>query len=160
MCVHFLPFFFFFPPPCPVFGSAAAGFASFVVGSGNGVCVPVPWSAGASNIVSVSQMSKNIHDQSCRKEYHQPSATSGSAAICLPKVPRLAINLPTSAALSVLYFKIVPEIGSNVFSIKVAFGPGVVSCFVASPSSSGALRFLGFASLSGWMMLYFVVIRV
>jgi hypothetical protein len=79
--------------------------------------------------------------------------------MCLPKFPKLAISLPTSAALSVLYFRLVPDIGSNVFSVNVAFGPVVVSALAASASSSGVLRFLDLLSFSGWRILYFVVIR-
>jgi len=94
---YFFPFFFFFPPPlpCPPFCSAAEGFVSFTAAddSGTGVCVPLPCSAGASSSAA-------------------SSATSGSAAICLPKRPRLAISLPTSAALFVLYFKQAPDSGS------------------------------------------------
>lgn len=44
--------------------------------------------------------------------YSLPPLTSGNAAISRPRLPMAATNLPTSAALSVLYFRVVPEIGS------------------------------------------------
>jgi hypothetical protein len=132
---------------------------SFEAASGSGVFVPVPCSAGASAIGSMSPVSLNVRLQG-RDGFFQPSATSGKAAICLPNVPRLAIKRPTSAALSVVYFKLVPDIGSNVLSVKAAFDVAAVSVFADSVSSSAALRLRDLASLSGWIMLYFVVIRV
>jgi hypothetical protein len=55
-------------------------------------------------------------------EFHIiPSSTcSGMPDIFLPSLPKLATNLPTSAALSVWYFKQTPDFGSNVFKINTA----------------------------------------
>ena len=95
---HFLPFFFFPPPPpppllpavppfpSPAFVSLDPGFTLCASGTATPPSAP---SAGSS------------------------SATfSGKAAMSLLQAPSPATNLPTSAALSVLYFKHTPETGS------------------------------------------------
>jgi hypothetical protein len=46
------------------------------------------------------------------------SVVSGSAAMCLPNLPKFPINLPTSAPLFVSYCRHVPDSGSYVFSVK------------------------------------------
>ena len=97
-----------------------------------------------------------------RIEWEQaiPSVFCGKAAICLPSRPSPLINLPTSAALSVLNFKTTPDSGSNVFNVSHAFGTFEVA---AAPSvSASLLRFFGLVYFgeSRFGMLYFVVIRV
>jgi len=46
------------------------------------------------------------------------SIVSGSAAMCLPNLPRLPISRPTSAPLFVSYCRHVPDSGSYVLSVK------------------------------------------
>jgi hypothetical protein len=99
--VHFFPFFFFFPAPLPppVPGFCSAGTPPIFTSSSTfGVDTPV-----ASAVL-------------------RSSATSGSAAICLPSRPKLPISLPTSAALAVSYCKHVPDAGSYVLRVNVAVG--------------------------------------
>ena len=50
------------------------------------------------------------------------SATSGSAAICLPNRPKVPISLPTSAAFEVLYWRHVPDSGSYVLRVNDVVG--------------------------------------
>lgn len=147
---HFFPFFFFFPPPVPVFESV--GIPPILMSPSPsifGVEAPSATPAGAL----------------------RSSTMSGSAAICLPNLPKLPINLPTSAALFVSYCKHVPDSGSYVLSVKVVVGSsgfcdcgggdddrvvsfGLSTCFAAYFS-----RFLIFEAL-GFRTLYFEVIRV
>ena len=62
-----------------------------------------------------------------------PSSTcSGRPDIFLPSLPKLATNLPTSAALSVWYFKHTPDFGSNVFKINTA-RDAWCCCVVSAP---------------------------
>ena len=106
-----------------------------------------------------------------------PSVTAGKAAMCLPNRPRLATNRPTSAALSVLYFRVTPDSGSYVFSSRYAFGafdtvlspsaapapsPAVLDSVVPLRSRAAALRarFFAVRALSGFGTVYLVVILV
>lgn len=94
---HFLPFFFFFPPPVPA-----------VAGTGTPPILTSPCSStfGAATPASCGAL--------------RSSMASGSAAISLPNLPRLLMSLPTSAPLVVSYCKHVPDTGSYVFRTKVA----------------------------------------
>jgi hypothetical protein len=85
------------------------------------------------------------------------SLTSGNAAISLPKLPIAAINLPTSAALSVRYFSVVPDTGSKVFSSRRAIG----WVDFASEVASVVVDEEGFGDMDvAEGMWYFVVMRV
>ena len=94
-----------------------------------------------------------------------PSSTcSGRPDIFLPSLPKLATNLPTSAALSVWYFKHTPDLGSNVFKINTA--RGVWCCWLVSATlpvfsrvERAAFRFLRAAS-PGRRTVYLLVILV
>lgn len=77
---HFFPFFFFFPP-APV---AAPAFGS--------VLVPP---------IFTSPLSSTLGAEPPSAAALRSSASCGSAAISRPSLPRLPINLPTSAALLV-----------------------------------------------------------
>lgn len=132
---HFLPFFFFFPPPAPPCCPPGA----FALPSGAGVCVPL---GGASAITSSFTF--------------RSSAISGNAAICLPNLPRLAINLPTSHPLFVLYLSTTPASGLYVRISSVAAG----GCGAELSSPGAVFRCLRLDTLSGWGMLYLVVILV
>jgi len=95
--VHFLPFFFFFPPElAPIFDSAVA---------------PPIFTSPLSSIAAVATFSAAGTLKS--------SAVSGRAAICLPNLPKLPIRRPTSAPLLVLYCRHVPDSGSYVFNMNV-----------------------------------------
>lgn len=99
---HFLPFFFFFPPPeVPVFAPA---FGS--VGS------PPILTSPLSSSLGVDRPSPPVGAL-------RSSTVSGSAAMCLPSRPRFPISLPTSAPLFVSYCRHVPDSGSYVLSVKV-----------------------------------------
>ena len=94
-----------------------------------------------------------------------PSSTcSGRPDIFLPSLPKLATNLPTSAALSVWYFKHTPDFGSNVFKINTA--RDAWCCWVVSaplpvfsPLERVGFRFL-LAGSSGRRTVYLLVILV
>lgn len=79
--------------------------------------------------------------------------------------PNPANNLPTSAALSVLYFKHIPESGWYVFRVRVAEGSrlGCVGAAVETAGVVAASFSLAFASAFALGFLgneYLVVIRV
>lgn len=96
---HFLPFFFFLPPvPAPALGSGA---------------VPPILTSPLSSTCGVDVFSPPAG-------MLRSSVVSGSAAMCLPSLPRFPINRPTSAPLFVWYCRHVPDSGSYVFSVKVA----------------------------------------
>jgi hypothetical protein len=83
--------------------------------------------------------------------------TSGNAAISLPSDPIAAIDRPTSAALSVRYFSVVPDTGSKVFSSRRAIG--WVDFVVSGASVCVDDEGLGdMDAVEG--MWYFVVMRV
>lgn len=126
---YFFPFFFFFPPVlcccccccCAVAGVAAASTTG--VSSASGIVISVfallislysPAFSLLHRPRSLSLLpspfsSSHIWIDGC---YILPCFISGNAAISRPRLPMAATNLPTSAALSVLYFRVVPEIGS------------------------------------------------
>jgi hypothetical protein len=99
------------------------------------------------------------------------SVVSGSAAMCLPNLPRLPINLPTSAPLFVSYCRHVPDSGSYVLSVNVTVvssgfcdcGGGdearVVSVGLDAFFSSYFWRFFILDSV-GFRTVYLDVIRV
>lgn len=132
--VHFFPFFFFFPPapapapaPTPALGSAAVPpILTSPLSSTCGVDVPSP----PAGIL-------------------RSSVVSGSAAICLPSLPKLPINLPTSAPLLVSYCRHVPDTGSYVFSVKVA-----VACSGSCGGGGDDVRAV-FAGLEAFFSSYF-----
>lgn len=94
---HFLPFFFFLPPvPVPALGSA---------GTPPILTCPLSSACGA--------------DADAPSPPADSSASSGSAAMCRPSLPKFPISLPTSAPLFVSYFNDVPDAGSYVFNVKV-----------------------------------------
>lgn len=79
----------------------------------------------------------------------------------LANLPNPANNLPTSAALSVRYFKHIPDSGSNVFSVSWAEGSrfgwaAAESVFDGAVSSFGFERAFVFGFLG---REYFVVMR-
>ena len=94
-----------------------------------------------------------------------PSSTcSGRPDIFLPSLPKLATNRPTSAALSVRYFKHTPDFGSNVFKINTA--RGVWCCWLVSATlpvfsrlERAGFRFR-FAASPGRRIVYLLVILV
>lgn len=116
---HFFPFFFFFPPAPPV--PACAVFASSAFAFPPSSAAPTAAASGASTMTASAD-----------------SASSGNAAIVRPRRPRLAISLPTSAALSVRYFRQTPDTGSYVFSVSVAVGEDVVSAVMVDGSAGVA----------------------
>jgi hypothetical protein len=94
-----------------------------------------------------------------------PSSTcSGRPDMFLPSLPKLATNLPTSAALSVWYFRHTPDLGSNVFKINTA--REAWCCWVVSvplpvfsPLERADFRFL-LAESPGRRTVYLLVILV
>lgn len=95
--------------------------------------------------------------QASNMKSSSPSVFSGSAAIRLPSTPRPAINLPTSAARSVLNLSTTPEAVSYVFKVIVARGVRSSSAF-----SADSLLFeagLVYRGVLRFGMLYLVVMR-
>lgn len=80
--------------------------------------------------------------------------------MCLPSRPSPLINLPTSAALSVLNCNTTPDSGSNVFNSSVALG--TFGAAAASSVSAPLFLFFSFWYLgeSRFGTLYLVVMRV
>jgi hypothetical protein len=128
---HFLPFFFFLPAVlCCVGGCDCACTGTSALSSCTAPASPITTSP----------------------------LTSGNAAISLPKLPIAAINLPTSAALSVRYFSVVPDTGSKVLSSRRAIG---WVGFVESAGSVVVEEETGLGDMEeAEGMWYFVVMRV
>lgn len=138
LTLHFLPFFFFFPPvPAPAFASGAVPpILTSPLSSTCGVAAPSP-PAG---------MLKS-------------SVVSGSAAICLPSLPRFPISLPTSAPLLVSYCRHVPDSGSYVFSVKVAVTSST-SCDCGCGDESRALSAGRDAFFSSYFCRFLILVAV
>lgn len=104
---HFLPFFFFpFAPPPAV--CATAGVAVTTLASVS--------TTGSRSILSASFTLVR-------------GAVVGKSIISpLANLPSPASNLPTSAALSVRYFKQMPDSGWKVFNVNVAEGSRLGGC--------------------------------
>lgn len=150
--VHFLPFFFLlFPPPPPDAPCVAAGAAVTVFSSNFGA---------ATGPLSTSILS--------------PSGTAavGAAVVVVgisitspfANLPSAVNSLPTSAALSVRYFKHIPDSGWYVFKVSTAersrlevCGPAAVESFVGGAAVSLGFDFDFVLGLRG--REYLVVIR-
>lgn len=151
---HFFPFFLPFFPPVPL----AAGLPS-----ANGVVRLTPADDTTAAEPSAPSAAASIITTS--------SLSSGNPAIVRPSLLNAPTNLPTSAALSVSYFSVVPDIGSYVLSVKIAF---VVGKGAASPAEvlgtsdfwlleatlRAAAFFMAEMVLVGLRRVYFVFMRV
>lgn len=106
--VYFFPFFFFLPPPCPPVDCCGAG-----AGVTDAVVV------GAESDVFPSVVSTSILSSAAGPVVG--GAVDGSSIVSpAANLPKPSINLPTSACLSVLYFKHIPDPGSYVLNVNVA----------------------------------------